>query len=83
LSESSELNGINILLVIPLIVGGLWLMSLAIFNWDFAMKKENVKWPLGHLPRLVARIIYGIWGLFFLMGGILSLTGVIHFGVLE
>jgi hypothetical protein len=58
-------------------------MSLAIFNWDFAMKKRECKWPLGHLPRLVAMIVYGIWGLFSLAGGILSLTGVINFGVLE
>jgi hypothetical protein len=66
------------LLGIILLLIGIWFISIAYFNWDFAMKKENVKWPLGNLPRFAARIIYGVLGFILFLLGALSIADIVY-----
>jgi hypothetical protein len=54
---------------------GIYLIVGVAFNLNIFMNKENRAFPLGFLPRQLARIIMCIWGLASLAVGIVFILG--------
>ncbi|HNT73574.1 MAG TPA: immunity 17 family protein [Anaerolineae bacterium] len=65
--------------VIDILVG-LFMLGGAIGNWDWFMNNRRARFVVAILSRTGARIFYGLLGAFFVLLGLLAMTGVLSSG---